>query len=476
MMISSKPLRILFALAKNRDNLSESETRVAKAGFSSLGQAGNKAVNILVTIVSVPLMVGYLGAEYFGVAMAIAGFAQWFLFDTGIAEGVKVRLIESFACDDRQGARAYISTGLFVLLLIGVVAACLFYVLFPGLNWEAIFNVDTSLQGLHASILLIVSIMLVMIPLKILREIYTANQRGYVFSLFVMTGTIVGLGGIWLATRTDFGIVAILAGLYVPMLVATIACGLYLFLKDMPWLRPSFSTVSMAAWKKMWGVSLGLLMFGIARMMINGTDIFLVNYYKGGSDASVYSLSIRLVLYIEVIVGFLIYPAWPAIADAIQKTRKRWVLKASKTMFGLSFGFAVPACALLVIFGGGLIRVWSRGQIESSWSLLFVLGFYLIIRIWCDVFATLLRALGRVHFLGIATLVEAFLHIGLGIYLLQRMGVMGLAIGSIVSTAVTRGWVLPLECYWAFRRHCWDITSRWPEPRSKDEHSEASGG
>ena len=452
------PIRKIVTILARRSTaeFSESEVRIRKAAFSSLGQAINKGTNILVTILSVPLMTAYLGGEYFGVAMAITGFGHWFLFDTGVAEGVKVRLIETFAAGNRRASQAYVSTGFFALLVVLVVCTGIFCLLFPIINWGVLFNVAPGPSHLHASILLIAAMVLTMIPLKILREIYTADQRGYVFSLWRTAATVASLGGIWLATRSDLGIPGILLGLHGPVVIATILCGLHLVWKDMPWLRPRISSVSMSAWRNMWAVSLGLFMFGIARMAINTSDIFIINFLQGGEEAAVYSLTIRLVLYVETVVSFLTYPAWPAIADAIQKRRKQWVWKATRAMFLLSFGFALPMCGLCVVFGKPIISAWSQGRVETTVGLVVVTTIYGMLRIWCNVVGTIVRALGRVSSLGIATFAEAILHVVLGCLLLQRMGPIGLALGSVISVALTRCWVLPLECYRGFREQPWD--------------------
>jgi len=448
------PFRRIAAILLHYGNagLSDADVRVRKVALSSLAQAANKAVQILVTIVSVPLMLGYLGAEQFGLAMAIVGFAQWYLFDTGIAEGVKVRLLESFAQNDQRASRAYVSTGMGALLLMTLVAASVSFAAFPLVNLGSVFNVSADHVNLHASAMVILLIMLPMIPLKILREIYTADQRGYVYSLWTLVGTVGSLAGIWLATRSRGGLAAVLAGMFLPVLLASVASCLYLFLKDMPWLKLSRSDVSMAAWRRMWPDSASLFFLGISLMVINGTDIFVVNYYLGGENASVYSLSLRIFLYVQVIVSFLTYPAWPAIGDAIQRNEWRWATKAAKTLFLLSFGLAVPLCGLLCAFGKPLIRAWSRGEVETGQTLLFWLAAYALLRIWCATFATILRALGRVHFQGIATLVEAILHLALGIYLLQRLGLVGLAIGSVASILLARAWALPCELYLAIQR------------------------
>ena len=449
------PLRKLSRILLRRDGagLSLPDARVRKAAFSSLAEAANKAAQILVTIISVPLIVGYLGAERFGLAMAMAGFAQWFLFDTGIAEGMKLRLIEAFACNDRQAAQAYVATGTVALLALTALIGVTWAISFPFVDWTGVFNVDANDVNLRACLLVVVSIMLIMIPLKNLREVYMADQRGYVFSSWTLLGTVTSLGGIWFATRTSGGISAVLAGMYVPVLLASVACCLYLFLKDMPWLVPALSRASMETWRKMWSDSVSLLFLGVGLIILGATDVFVVNHYLGGEEASVYSLSIRIFFYVQVIVSLLINPAWPAIGDALHRGEVRWARKASSILFVISFGFAIPMSTLLVVFGRPLIRVWSRGEVDTDQTLLLLLGAYILLRIWCAVYGILLRALGRVRFQGLATLAEAALHLILGIYLLQRLGLIGLAIGSIASITLTRAWALPLEYYFVFDRH-----------------------
>lgn len=448
------PLRKVFTIVTTRDSgsLSDQDSRVRKAALSSLAQAANKAARILVTILSVPLMIGYLGKEQFGLAMAIVGFAQWFLFDTGIAEGMKVRLLETFAQNDRHGSRAFVSTGTLALLIVTAVAAMGFYVSFPFVDWGHVFNVNADDVNLHAAILFIVSIMLVMMPLAVLREIYTADQRGYLFSLWMLTGTAGSLLGIWLATQTNGGLAAVLAGMYLPVVLASVGCCIHLFCRHMPWIMPLPSGVSMTAWRKMWPDCASLFLLGGSLMVINGTDIFIVNHYRGGGEASVYALSIRIFFYVQVIVSFLTYPAWPALSDAIQRGENRWTKKAAKVLFIISFGVSIPLCGLLVVFGGSLIRVWSRGEVETNQTLLLLLGVYLLIRIWCALCGIMLRALGRVRLQGLATFAEAVLHVLLGIYLVQRMGLVGFAVGSVASILLTRAWALPCDLYLAFTK------------------------
>ncbi len=424
--------------------LTESDRRIRGAALSAVGQAATKCTQIVVTVITVPLMIACLGANGFGAAMAIAGFAQWFLLDTGIAQGLQMRLIETLAQDDRRQSQAYVSTGLFALSAVSVLFAAVFFAIFPFLDWAKVFHIDAYASNLHASLVVVVVSVLLMIPLKILREVYMAAQRGYMYSLWMTLGTVGSLVGISLATRSGGGMCAVFAGMYLPVLLSVLAGCMYLFVVDMPWLQPNLSSISGKAWKQMWPESAGFLAMGISLMIINGSDIFLVNYFLGGHEASAYSLSLRIFLYIQVVVSFLTYPAWPAIGNAIQRREIGWAVKAARALFAVSLGFAIPTCVLLVVFGKRLVSCWSRGEVQADQFLLVLLAVYVLARIWCALFGIILNAMGCIRIQGITSSIEGFLHLTLGIALLHRFGAVGLAAASLISVLLTRAWVLPL--------------------------------
>ena len=449
-------MRFLNLLGRRKGDMSASQSRVLKAGLSGMGQALFKGSQILVTIVSVPLMMAYLGNETFGLAMALIGFSQCFLLtDAGLGEGVKLRLVESMAREDREAVRSYVSTGFFAIFLLVPVVSLGFCTAYPLVAWETVFHVapDSSSVGLRPALLASLIPLFFLLPLRILREIYTADQRGYVYFSILSVGTLASLGGIVAAIQFDLGLVGILLAMQGSVLLAHLACALYLFVWDMPWLAPRWSHVRRWAWKNMWSDSLMLFVLGVSLIAINGTDVFLVNHYLGGSDASVYSLSLRVFLYVEVVTSFLTYPAWPAIGNALQKGEHRWARNASRFLFVSTMLFAVAMCGLLMVFGKSLISVWSRGLVIADPALLLVLACYVMTRIWCAVFGILLRAFGRVRCQTAATLAEAVLHVGLGIVLLQHFGLLGMAVGSLFSILVTRAWALPLEYWHVARTH-----------------------
>lgn len=429
--------------------LSQADLRLRGAVLSSLAMAANKAVQIVATIVTTAMMVQYLGAESFGMTMAVAGFCQSFLFETGVSEGVKLRLIEAFSRDDRQAAQAYVSTGMLALVAVMAVIGAVFYASFPFIPWQHVFHVasPSAASELHRMVAIGVALLLAMIPLKLMREIYTANQKGYVHSFWTLAGTALSVGGVWFAISCDLGMLGVLLGMYATSVVASAACGAHLFLRDMPWLRPTPRGVRLWAWKRLWSDGSMLFLLGVALMAINGADLMLVNYCLGGAATSTYSFALRLFLYVQVIVSFVTYPAWPALAHAAQAGDCRWIRKASRTLLAGSLWFGTAACGLAVVFGRQLIGIWSGGHADVGRPLLFLLAVYIVLRIWCAVFDVLLRALGRVRLLSVATILEALLHVVLGVVLMYHMGLVGMALASVVSVLATRAWLLPTE-YW----------------------------
>lgn len=436
-----------------RVDASPATSRIRNAGLSSLGMAFHKAVQFLVTLVSLPLMLHYLGEVQFGIFMAIIGFTQWFLLDLGLGDAVKIRLIQAFAHRRLDTARRYVSVGIAGLVLVSVLFTLAFAVLYPRLPWSRIFRAETAEGASQAAECLAVAMTMVLlaIPLRLLREIYTADQRGYVYSLWLTGATLVSLPAIALAAHLDLGMPGLAFAMHGTVVVGLVGCALYLFIRDNPALRPRFSDIEPVLWRPLLPDSVSFLVLGVGLMAINGTDIFLVNYYRGGSEAAIYAFSWRIFVYLHTFVGFLTYPAWPALGDALAASDRGWFKKMVKILGVVVLIGSVLPVALLIVLGQQLVTLWSGGIIEVPGLLLLLLGAYTFLRIVVDYAGFILRALGRVRAQAMATLVEAVLHVSLGILLVRQMGLVGMALGGLLALVLTRGWLLPLECYLGIR-------------------------
>ncbi len=430
-------------------SLSPGRARLARAGASAAGMAGAKVLQVAVSIITVPLMLTYLGKESYGLAMAIVGFSMLFCVGGGILEGVKLRLIECFARNDKSGAQAYASTGFFGILPVAAVSGFCLALAFPLVDWSRLFNLSEAAPVSPDMLRLIVAISLLavmlLIPLSLLKEVYTAAQRGYVFSVFASIGTACSLAAIYAAVRFDLGMIGIVLGLQGSILLTHLGMWVFTFFGKLKWVLPRWRHVSREAFGTMWHDCVMTVLMASGFMIINGTDIVIVNHYLGQNDAATYSVSIRFFIYVEVLLSFVLYPLWPALGEAIQNGEREWVRRMSRRLLCVSIGSGAVLFFCVIMVGRPLIAFWTRDIIHPPLTLYVFLGVYYAIRVVTAVHVTLLRAHGRVRVQSIAQCCEAALHVTLCVLLVQKMGLTGVVFAGIISIAVTQAWLLPLE-------------------------------
>lgn len=108
---------------------------------SSVAALAAKGTQILVSIISVPILLGYLGKEGYGLVLAVTSVLNWIMLsDMGVANGVKNHLIGAFTANDKNDIRKLISTGIYGLALFSMLLAIIFVCVWYIVPWHTIFN------------------------------------------------------------------------------------------------------------------------------------------------------------------------------------------------------------------------------------------------------------------------------------------------------------------------------------------------
>jgi O-antigen/teichoic acid export membrane protein len=98
--------------------------RYRRAGITASSSFIAKALNILISFLSVPLTVHYLGAERYGVWLTISSLITWMsMTDFGLAGNALVNVLaETHGREDRKGAQQYSASAFWALSGISAVA------------------------------------------------------------------------------------------------------------------------------------------------------------------------------------------------------------------------------------------------------------------------------------------------------------------------------------------------------------------
>src|SRR5205085_5895082 len=105
-----------------------------------------KPLAIVITLVTVPLFLRYLGVERFGLYESIGALAGWIaLTDAGLGLGLVNRLTACHVSGDEALARRYVSSFFVALVALVLLSAALLTLVVPLVNWGAVFPAESAL-------------------------------------------------------------------------------------------------------------------------------------------------------------------------------------------------------------------------------------------------------------------------------------------------------------------------------------------
>lgn len=120
-------------------------TRGGRIAVGVSSGAVARVLSSLMTLVSLPLAVRYLGAERFGVWATITSAVVFLnLLDLGVASTLTNHIARSYAVGDREYAARYTTNALALTVLVACAAGLALATAWPRIQWTMVFNVAAS--------------------------------------------------------------------------------------------------------------------------------------------------------------------------------------------------------------------------------------------------------------------------------------------------------------------------------------------
>ncbi len=408
-------------------------TRIAQGFASALAGRG---MSVLVSIASVPLTVGYLGAERYGVWMTIATLLAWLgLADGGFGNSLTNALSEAYANDRRDLARNYVASVFWPLCVLALAIGALFALLWPWLDWNAIFGAHSpsARQEVGAAVAVTLAVFLANFPLSVIARVLCSYQESHAANFWSAGGNIASLAGLVVATHFHMNMPWLIASFSGPPLVVTAASGVWLFGFHKPWLRPSLSAVNRESMRKLTHVGGMFFIVQIASLFVLQTDNLIIAHFLGAQAVTPYSVTWRLFNFAVLVPTLLMQSLWPAYAEASARGDGAWIRRTFRlnalSCLVITGGISLP----FILLGKTIISHWAGPAAMPSTLLLVLMGVWSIINGVFSSLVTLLNGLGKLRvqmFIGIGT---AAANIVLSLWLVTRLGLEGVILGTVVS-------------------------------------------
>src|SRR5467141_1723142 len=100
----------------------EGQKRYQRIIHSTVAATAARGLNLFVGFISVPLAVGYLGRERYGVWITISSLLAFLSFtDFGLGSSLLNALAAAYGRDDRREAQRYVSSAFWLLAVMAIV-------------------------------------------------------------------------------------------------------------------------------------------------------------------------------------------------------------------------------------------------------------------------------------------------------------------------------------------------------------------
>ncbi len=407
--------------------------RVAVATASSIGSRG---ISLAVSAVSIPLTVRYLGTEMYGVWVTIGTtLAMLAVMDLGIGNTLTNSISEAYALGSKHLAGIYTSSAFWMMFTLALLLGGIGYPLWHVLNFGEIFNIhgQYAIQQARGAVGVAYVIFIAGLPVNLVTKILGGYQQLQIANYFAVAGAVLSLLGIIATTHFHAGLISLVIAYSGSLLLSNLACMAWVFLSSKPWLLPRFSMVKLSTAKQMLGVGGMFFLLQLAGLIVFNSDNLVVAHFIGPRQVTPYNVTWRLVGYAATLQTLLTPALWPAYSEAIIRGDAAWVRSTYRRTMQATMLFAAACCLLFLFFGKGFIRVWAGPAAVPSETLLAAMCVWILISTLMNNEATVLVAANEIRLQTWLSIVAAALNVALSIFLVQRIGIVGVILGTILS-------------------------------------------
>lgn len=428
--------RLLFGRITLEDHRKRRVLNIVQSVVTSLG---NKSVSILVSFLSVPLTIRYLGPEQYGAWVTIGSLLAWLsITDFGLGNGLTNAVTTAVGEDRPDRARMHLSNGIFLLTVIAGVTGLVMVAAWPFINWAALLGIKS--QAAQAEIgpamAVALGIFLLQFPLGVAAKVYVAYQEGRIGNYWGTAGNILSLVALLIVTHTQGGLIWLVIALSGTSLLVNLASNLWLFTQHRPILSPRLSHVEFGAMRSLGKVGGKFFLIQIMALVVFQTDNLVVGHYLGSARVPEYSLTYALFNYTALPQTALFSYLWAAYTEAIARKDIAWVNRTFR--LNLAFGMAFTAVAVLAIafIARPFIGWWAGPTVVPSSALIVWMAAWSVINAFTNPIACLLASAAHLRAQIIYSAFSTVSNIVLSVYLVQRWGVEGVIAATVISYAL----------------------------------------
>jgi O-antigen/teichoic acid export membrane protein len=391
---------------------------------------------IAASLISIPLAIGYLGTERYGLWVTISSLTAMLTFaDLGLGNGLMNAIADANGRDDRGAAAGAVASAVVMLSVLAGIGTVIFVAIYGLVPWGGVFNVSSPTAIAEAGPTAAVFVLCVAanLPLGLVVRIQYGYQEGFTANAWAAVGSLIGLAGLVVAIQAHASLPWLVLAIAGGPVLATLLNGIVLFLRRHPELRPRPSLATRPVARRL--MQLGFLFFvlQLAVAVAYQSDVVVAARMLGPDAAAEYAVTLRLFFLAPTFIGLILVPLWPAYGEAIARGDAGWVRATLVRSTVVSVGLSASASAVLLVFARDILRLWVGPVFEPPFMMLLGMALWAVVSSGFSSAAMLLNGASVIRFQVIVATVMAVVSILASIGLARLVGVTGIIWGTLLA-------------------------------------------
>lgn len=397
-----------------------------------------KGISIIVSLLLVPLTLGYVSSEIYGIWLTISSVMVWLgFFDVGFTLGLKNKLAEAIALNEWKRGKALVSTTYFMMVLIFIPLCIILEMIIPHINWAGFLNVkevynDDIIKALHV---LSACFCLQMI-VNVLTAVIAAYQKVALSSSFPVIGNILSLVAIFILTKTcPPSLMALAFALSMMSVLVVIIASLILYHKNFNKVAPSIKTIEKKYIKDLFNLGASFFIIQLQVVILFQCTNILISNISGPEEVTAYNISYKYMGIAMMAYTIILSPLWPAFTDAYTKRDFNWMKSVYRKMTKV-YLMSVIIMIIMLIVSPIAYKLWIGDKANIPFLMTLLVAVYMMIYNWDSLQVNLINGVGTIKLQLYVTLIGLVFHIPLSLLLGRYIGAYGVLCSMIFINVV----------------------------------------
>ncbi|NJP07626.1 MAG: lipopolysaccharide biosynthesis protein [Chloroflexaceae bacterium] len=433
--VASLLQRITWLFTRTDDHTQERVRRMSLTGLSAMVATGTI---MFVGFISVPLTVGYLGPERYGLWITISSLLNWLIIsDVGFNSALVNVLAEADGQDDPVRAQGLVATTFWVLLGIALLIALIAVVLVPLVDWPDFFQVQgvVDTQEVVLSVWLALLIFCLTFPTNMVHSVYRGYQTEYKANLWEIAASVLSLINLVIVVQFEAGLPLLILALLGTRMAVRLVNMFVLLRYDYPWLWPAPHMVSMTHLRRLWGLGGFYLLQQIGNIGMLQSQPIILTRLIGPVAAGSFAVSYRLLHIPRDLLLVLLGPFIASYGEARARGDWPWM---RRTLLWKTAGSVLLTLVLtlpLALLSPLIITYWADPALVPDMMTIVWLALFTIISGLASPLAVFVQGLERANHIAMLTIANGIATILLSFWLVPWMGMAGMALAMVLALA-----------------------------------------